>query len=84
VTLRQSILTVRVFFFQRPLAETRDAMERVKQLIDDHNDLAGFLGFVLLGLLIYVGLSALENRHYMTVRFSSSWALSASCASASG
>ena len=44
-------------------------MERVKQLIDDHNDLAGFLGFVLLGVLIYVGLNALENRHYMTVRF---------------
>ena len=45
-------------------------MERFKLLMDDHRDfLAGFLGLMLLGVLIYIGLSALENRHYMTVRF---------------
>jgi hypothetical protein len=45
-------------------------MERIKLLLDGHRDfLAGFLGFVLLSVLIYVGLSALENRYYLTVRF---------------
>jgi hypothetical protein len=44
-------------------------MERIKRLIDDHPDAAGFWGFVLFNVLVYLGLSALENRHYMAVRF---------------
>src|SRR5262249_8981241 len=36
-------------------------MERIKRLIDDNPDAAGFAGFVLWIVLVYIGLTAFEN-----------------------
>jgi hypothetical protein len=43
------------------LTPTLPLMERMKRLIDDHPELAGFLTFVLWNVLVYIGLSAFEN-----------------------
>jgi hypothetical protein len=37
-------------------------MERMKRLMDDHPDAAGFLTFVLWIVLVYIGLTAFVNQ----------------------
>jgi hypothetical protein len=44
-------------------------MERIKRLIDDYPDAAGFAGFVLWIVLVYIGLTAFENHSDIVARF---------------